>query len=65
MEFVLCIQRIIIEKLWLVMKQVKSLKKRFDSLLQNYQERLKESMKGSESMIDSVDLLQYKFRKFV
>ena len=65
MEFVLCIQRAIIEKLWLVMKQVKSLKKRFDSLLQKYQEGLKESMKGSERMIDSVDLLQYEFRKFV
>ena len=47
------------------MKQVKSLKKHFDSLLQKYQEGLKESMKGSERMIDSADLLQYKFRKFV
>ena len=65
MEFVLCIQRAIIEKLLLVMKQVKSLKKRFYSLFQKYQEGLKESMKGSERMIDSVDLLQYEFRKFV
>ena len=32
----------------------------FDSLLQKYQNGLEESMKGSEFVFDSVDLLYYK-----
>ena len=32
----------------------------FKSLLQRYQERLEESMRGSEFVFDSVDLLHYK-----
>ena len=35
----------------------------FESLLQKYQERLEESMKGSEFIFDSVDLLYYKVHK--
>ena len=35
----------------------------FDSLLQKYQKGLKESMKGSEFVFDSVDLLYYKLHK--
>ena len=35
----------------------------FETLLQRYQERLKESMKGSEFIFDSVDLLYYSFNK--
>ena len=45
------------EILWWLIKQVKSLKKHFNSLLQKYQEGLKESIKGSEFIFDSVDLL--------
>ena len=36
------------------------IKKLFNSLLQKYQEGLKESMRGSEFVFDSVDLLYYK-----
>ena len=35
----------------------------FESLLQNYQKDLEESMKGSEFAIDSVDLLYYHLQK--
>ena len=35
----------------------------FESLFQRYQEGLEESMKGSEFVFDSVDLLNYKFQK--
>ena len=35
----------------------------FDSLLQKYQRGLEESMKGSELIFDSVDLLYYEFLK--
>ena len=35
----------------------------FESLLQKYQERLEESMKGSEFVFDRVDLLYYKVHK--
>ena len=34
-----------------------------DSLLQKYQKGLEESMKGSEFVFDSVDLLYYKLHK--
>ena len=37
----------------------KIIEKRFDSLLQKYQEELEESMRGSEFLRDSVDLLYY------
>ena len=36
------------------------IKKLFNSLLQKYQEGLKESMRGGEFVFDSVDLLYYK-----
>ena len=45
------------------MKQMKSLKKLFKSLLQKYQERLEEKMRGSEFVFDSDDLLHYKLQK--
>ena len=35
----------------------------FQSLLQDYQMDLEESMKGSESIFDSVDLLYYHLQK--
>ena len=35
----------------------------FESLLQKYQKGLEESMKGSEFVYDSVDLLHYKCHK--
>ena len=37
--------------------------KLFESLLQKYQEGLQESMRGSEFIFDSVDLLYYHFQK--
>ena len=36
------------------------IKELFKSLLQQFQERLEESMKESEFIIDGVDLLEYK-----
>ena len=39
------------------------IKELFKSLLQKYQEGLEESMKGSEFVFDSVDLLHYKLHK--
>ena len=39
------------------------IEKLFDSLLQKYQKCLEESMKGSELVFDSVDLLHYKLHK--
>ena len=42
---------------------MKSLKKLFQSLLQKYQERLEEKMRGSEFVFDSDDLLHYKLQK--
>ena len=35
----------------------------FESLLQRYQQGLEKSMKGSEFVFDSVDLLYYHFQK--
>ena len=39
------------------------IKELFDSLLQKYKKGLEESMKGSEFVFDTVDLLYYKLRK--
>ena len=39
------------------------IKELFKSLLQKFQEGLEESMKGSEFVIDSVNLLEYKLNK--
>ena len=39
------------------------IKELFESFLQRYQEGLEESMKGSEFVFDSVDLLEYKLNK--
>ena len=39
------------------------IKKLFDSLLQKYQDGLEESMRGSEFIRDSVDLLYYPLQK--
>ena len=39
------------------------IKELFESLLQRYQEGLEESMKGSEFVFESVDLLEYKLNK--
>ena len=39
------------------------MKKLFNSLLQRSQEGLDESMKGSKSTFDSVDLLHYKYHR--
>ena len=41
------------------------IEKPFDSLLQKYQKGLEESMKGSEIVFDSVDLLHYKCYKII
>ena len=41
------------------------LKELFKSLLQKYQEGLKESMRGSESIFDSANLLYYQLQKQV
>ena len=35
----------------------------FESLLQRYQEGLEESMKGSEFIFDSIDILYYNLNK--
>ena len=37
--------------------------KNFESLLQNYQKDLEESMKGSEFVLDNIDLLYYHLQK--
>ena len=37
----------------------------FKSLLQKYQERLEESMRGNEFIFDSVDLLYYNLKKII
>ena len=37
----------------------------FKSLLQKYQERLEESMRGNEFIFDSVDLLYYNLKKLI
>ena len=37
------------------------IKEFFKSFLQTYQDRLEESMRGSEFFFDSIDLLEYKF----
>ena len=37
----------------------------FRSLLQKYQERLEESMRGNEFIFDSVDLLYYNLKKII
>ena len=39
------------------------IKNRFESFLQNYQEGLEESMRGSEFVYDSVDVLYYNLNK--
>ena len=39
------------------------IKELFESFLQRYQEGLEESMKGSELVFGSVDLLEYKLNK--
>ena len=39
------------------------IKEIFESLLQRYQQRLEESMKGSESIFDSVDVLYFYLNK--
>ena len=41
------------------------IKQSFESLLQRYQVGLEESMKGSEFVFDSVDLLEHKLNKIV
>ena len=43
----------------------KIVKELFESLLERYQKGLEESMKGSEFVFDSVDLLEYKLNKIV
>ena len=45
------------------MKQLKSLKNFFNLFLQRYEEGLAESVKGSEFVFNSVDLLNYKLKK--
>ena len=39
------------------------IKKLFESLLQRYQEGLEKSIKGSEFIFDSIDLLNHKFHR--
>ena len=39
------------------------IKKHFESLLENYQKVLEESMRGSEFVRDSIDLLHYRLQK--
>ena len=41
------------------MKQIKLLKFFFELLMQRYQEGLEESMKGTELIFDSIDVLSY------
>ena len=40
-----------------------TIKEPFDSLLQRYQEGLEESLRGSETVFNSIDLLEYKINK--
>ena len=50
-------------EIMIVIKTNKIIKKLFNSFLQKYQEGLEESMKGSEFIFDSVDLLHYKLQQ--
>ena len=45
------------------MKKGEIIEKHFDSLLQKYQDGLEESVRGSEFICDSVDLLYYHLQK--
>ena len=45
------------------MKQMKLLKKLFESLLQNYQKDLEKSVRETEFKFDSVNLLSYNLQK--
>ena len=42
---------------------MKQLEELFESLLQNYQKKLEEPMRGSEFVPDSIDLLHYHLQK--
>ena len=42
---------------------MKQLEELFESLLQNYQKKLEEPMRGSEFVPDSIDLLYYHLQK--
>ena len=44
-------------------KTDKIIEKLYESLLQNYQKDLEESMRGSEFVFDSIDLLCYQLQK--
>ena len=54
MKFVLCVQRVIIQN-----ETSEIIEELFESLLQKYQKGLEESMKGSEFIFDSLDVLNY------
>ena len=71
MKHVLCIQKVITKKFWLVVTNDviitvitnDVIKELFKSFLQRYQEGLQEIMKGSEFEFDGVNLLYYDFNK--
>ena len=50
-------------EIWIRNKTNEIIDERFDSLLQKYQKRLEESMKGSKFVFDSADSLYYKLHK--
>ena len=62
MKPALCIQRVI-QKIMMGSETDEIIKKLFESLLQRYQEVLEGSMKISEFIFDSVDVLQYDLNK--
>ena len=61
-KLVLCTQRVITE-IMMGSETKDIISELFKSLLQNYQEGLQESMRGSEFIFDSADFLYYHLRK--
>ena len=58
-----CIQRVIGTEIMIGSETDNIIDKIFKSFLQKYQEGLEESMRGSEFIFDSVDLLYYNLQK--
>ena len=63
MKHVLCIQKVITKKLWLVATQMRLLKNTLNRFYRDIKKVYKKKMKGSEFEFDGVNLLYYDFNK--
>ena len=63
MKHVLCIQREITKKLWLVVTRVMLLKNSLNRFCRDIKKVCKKKMKGSDFEFDGVNLLYYDFNK--